>query len=50
MNNILVLSNENIRGNEYNIMGKIIKEYDHEIIVITMGENGLLLYAKEKPK
>jgi ribokinase len=45
---ILFLSNENICGNEYNIISKIIKEYDHEIVVITMGENGLLFYSKEK--
>ena len=45
---ILFLSNENICGNEDDFMKQIIQKYNHEIIVITMGENGLLIYTKEK--
>jgi ribokinase len=45
---ILFLSNENICGNEDGFMKQIIQKYNHEIIVITMGENGLLIYTKEK--
>jgi ribokinase len=45
---ILFLSNENICGNEDDFMKQIIEKYDHEIIVITMGENGLLIYTKER--
>jgi ribokinase len=45
---ILFLSNEHICGNEYDMMKQIIQKYNHEIIVITMGENGLLIYTKEK--
>jgi ribokinase len=44
---ILFLSNENICGDEKNIMKQLIQKYNHKIIVITMGENGLLIYAKE---
>jgi len=46
--NILFLSNENIRGNEDNMIKQLIQKYGHEIIVVTMGENGLLIYTKEK--
>ena len=45
---VLFLSNENIRGNEYNIIRQLTQKYSHKIIVVTMGENGLLIYAKEK--
>ena len=45
---ILFLSNENICGYENNIVKELIQKYTHEIIVITMGEHGLLLYTKEK--
>jgi len=45
---ILFLSNENIRGNEENIVKQLIQKYNHEIIVVTMGEHGLLIYTKEK--
>jgi len=45
---ILFLSNENVRGNEENILKQLIQKYNHEIIVISMSENGLLIYVKEK--
>jgi len=45
---ILFLSSENIKGNEYNFLNEIIKAYNKKIIVITMGENGLIIYSKEK--
>jgi len=45
---ILFLGNENIRGNEENMIKQLIQNYCHEIIVVTMGENGLLIYTKEK--
>ena len=45
---ILFLSNENIRGNEENMIKQLIQEYNHEIIAVTMGETGLLIYTKEK--
>jgi len=45
---ILFLSNEGIVGNEDNIILELSKKYNHEIIVITMGENGLVMYVKEK--
>jgi len=45
---ILFLSNENIRGNEENMIKQLIQKYCHEIIVVTMGEQGLLIYTKKK--
>ena len=45
---ILFLSNENIQGNEYNMIEQLNEKYDHKIIAVTMGENGLLMYSKEK--
>jgi ribokinase len=45
---ILFFSNENIRGNEENIIKQLNQEYNHEIIVVTMGGHGLLIYTKEK--
>ncbi|MDR1802650.1 MAG: carbohydrate kinase family protein [Treponema sp.] len=45
---ILFLSNENIRGNEENMIKQLTQKYNHEINVVTMGENGLLIYTKEK--
>jgi ribokinase len=45
---ILFLSNEGIIGNENDMIMQLSLKYNHEIIVITMGENGLLMYAKEK--
>jgi ribokinase len=45
---ILFLSNENIRNNEENIIRQLIEKYCHKIIVVTMGENGLLIYTKER--
>jgi acarbose 7IV-phosphotransferase len=45
---ILFLSNEGIIGNENDMLIQLSQKYEHEIIVITMGENGLLMYVKEK--
>jgi len=45
---ILFLSNENIIGNENDMIKQLSQNYNHEIIVVTMGENGLLMYVKEK--
>lgn len=45
---ILFLSNENIQGNEENMIKQLNQKYSHEIIVITMGEHGLLIHTKEK--
>jgi len=46
--NIIFLSNENIHGREKNFIEQLIQRFNHEIIVITMGEKGLLIYTKEK--
>jgi ribokinase len=45
---ILFLSNENIIGNENEMILQLSQKYNHRIIVITMGENGLLIYTREK--
>jgi len=45
---ILFLSNENIVGNENDMIMQLSQNYNHEIIVITMGGNGLLIYVKER--
>jgi acarbose 7IV-phosphotransferase len=45
---ILFLSNEKIIGNENDMIIQLSQKYNHEIIVITMGENGLLIYVREK--
>jgi len=45
---ILFLSNENIIGNENDMIVQLSEKYNHEVIVITMGENGLLIYVREK--
>jgi len=45
---ILFLSNENIIGNENDMIVRLSESFNHEIIVISMGENGLLIYVKEK--
>jgi ribokinase len=45
---ILFLSNENIIGNENDMIAQLSQKYNHKIIVVTMGENGLLIYVKEK--
>ena len=45
---ILFLSNENIQGNEHNMIEQLNQKYDHKIIVVSMGEHGLLIYTKEK--
>lgn len=44
---IIFLSNENICGNEENFIKQLIQKYNNKIIVLTMGENGLLIYSKE---
>ena len=44
---ILFLSNENILGRENDILNELIKKYNNKIIVIGMGENGLLMYINE---
>jgi len=45
---ILFLSNVNIAGMENEIIRQLVENHNHEIIVIGMGENGLVIYAKEK--
>jgi len=45
---ILFLSNENIIGNENDMIIQLSKNYNPEIIVVAMGQNGLLIYVKEK--
>jgi ribokinase len=45
---ILFLSNEKFIGKENDMIMQLAKEFNHEIIVVTMGENGLLMYLKEK--
>jgi ribokinase len=45
---ILFLSNEKIIGEENNFLKQLIEKYNHKIIVIGMGEKGLLMYAREK--
>ena len=47
---ILFLSNENIKGNEQNFLTELVKAYNHKIIVISMGENGLLIFTREDIK
>ena len=44
---ILFLSNEKIAGNETDMIMRLSQMYNHKIIVVTMGKNGLLIYAKE---
>jgi acarbose 7IV-phosphotransferase len=45
---ILFLSNEKIIGNEKDMIIQLSQKYNHEIIVVTMGANGLLIYVREK--
>jgi ribokinase len=45
---ILFLSNENILGHENDMIIQLSQKYNHDIIVVTMGENGLLIYVREK--
>jgi len=45
---ILFLSNVNIIGEERDVIRQLYEKYNHKIIVIGMGENGLLIYTKEK--
>jgi ribokinase len=45
---ILFLSNGNITGKENDLINQLSQNYNHEIIVITMGENGLLIYVRGK--
>jgi ribokinase len=44
---ILFLSNEKILGEEHDFIRQLIKKYNNKIIVIGMGEKGLLIYARE---
>jgi ribokinase len=44
---ILFLSNENILGRENNFLNDLINAYSNQIIVVGMGENGLLMYIRE---
>jgi ribokinase len=45
---ILFLSNEKISGEEYNFLKQLIGTYSNKIIVMGMGENGLLIYTREE--
>jgi ribokinase len=44
---ILFLSNEKILGEENNFLKLLIEKYNNKIIVMGMGKNGLLIYARE---
>lgn len=44
---ILFLSNENIKGSVEEFVKGIAKEYDNEIIVVGLGNEGALLYVKK---
>jgi ribokinase len=44
---ILFLSNAYIMGTEHNIITQLSQKYNHTIIVVSMGENGLLMYTRE---
>jgi ribokinase len=45
---ILFLSNENIPGREKDFLNKLIETYNNKIIVIGLGENGVLMYTREE--
>jgi ribokinase len=45
---ILFLSNENILGREKEFLNKLIETYNNKIIVIGLGENGVLMYTREE--
>jgi ribokinase len=45
---ILFLSNENILGREKEFLKKLIETYNNEIIVIGLGENGVLMYIRKE--
>jgi len=47
---ILFLSNENILGREEEFLKKLLKTYNNKIIVIGLGENGVLMYIREDNK
>ena len=47
---ILFLSNELIKGQEQEFLGKLKDEYDCKIIVCGMGDKGALLYVREDDK
>ena len=44
---ILFLSNEKITGKERGFLQEIINAYNNKIIVISMGENGLLMFTRD---
>ncbi len=44
---ILFISDENIRDNYYDFMQQLIKNYNKEIIVISRGELGTLMYVRK---
>jgi len=45
---IIFMSNEELHGKEIYFINQLIQKYNHEIIVLTMAENGLLIYTREK--
>ena len=45
---ILFLSNENIIGEEQGFMAKLIAAYHNEIIVIGLGDQGVLMYVRQE--
>jgi acarbose 7IV-phosphotransferase len=47
---ILFLSNENILGREKEFLERLIETYNNEIIVIGLGENGVLMHIREENK
>lgn len=44
--NIVFMSNEAFKGNEEDFMRKIIERFNHDIIVIAMGDQGSMLYDR----
>jgi acarbose 7IV-phosphotransferase len=47
---ILFFSNENILGRENEFLKRIIETYKNKIVVIGLGENGVLMYTREENK
>lgn len=48
--NIVFMSNEGIKGNEHDFMNQLISAYNQDIIVITMGAEGSMMYDRLEDK
>ena len=44
---ILFLSNENIKSGEKDMINKLIENFNHQVIVVSMGGDGLFIYTKK---